>query len=139
MRPESTDFTTASFPTQAGVKSRRTGFCRADARAAVRLGAAGAERVLLARLQRSIAARQWLEAEIVTRAAVAEAVASLVADAYVEPDLRHAALAVPRLLRGERYAELLSDLADQAELEGTPLLAEVQAERRWSQGSVKQP
>ena len=68
-----------------------------------------------------------------TRAALAEAVAALAVDAYVAPDVRHEALAVARLLRGERYAQLLSDLADQAELEGTPLLAEVEAERRRSQ------
>jgi hypothetical protein len=65
-----------------------------------------------------------------TRAAIAAAIASIVVDAHVEPDVRHEALAVARLLRGERYAQLLSALADQAELEGTPLLAEVEAERR---------
>jgi hypothetical protein len=74
-----------------------------------------------------------------TRAAIAEAVASLAVDAYVDADVRHEALAVARLLRGERYAELLSELADQAELEGTPLLATVQAERRRSLGGVTQP
>lgn len=67
---------------------------------------------------------------VATRAALAEAVAALVVDAYVEANIRQEALAVARLLRGERYADLLSDLADQAELEGTPLLAEVAAERR---------
>jgi HEAT repeat protein len=65
-----------------------------------------------------------------TRAALAESVASLALDAYVEPDVRHEALAVARLLGGEGYAHLLSDLADQAELEGTPLLAALHAERR---------
>jgi HEAT repeat protein len=74
-----------------------------------------------------------------TRAAIVEAVASLVVDAYVEADVRHEAFAVARLLRGERYAKLLSDLADQTELEGTPLLAEVDAEWRRSHGPVKQP
>lgn len=74
-----------------------------------------------------------------TRAAIAEAVASLVVDAYVEADVRQEAFAVARLLRGDRYAELLSELADQAELEGTPLLAEVEAERRRLHGPVKQP
>jgi hypothetical protein len=56
-------------------------------------------------------------------------VAALVVDIYVEADVRREALAVARLLGGERYFQLLSDLADQAELEGTPLLAQEQAER----------
>ena len=64
------------------------------------------------------------------RAAIFEAVASLVIDPYIDANVRHEAFAVAIMLRGERYAKLLSDLADQAELEGTPLLAEVQAERR---------
>jgi hypothetical protein len=63
------------------------------------------------------------------RAAIAEAVASLVVDAYVDADLRQEALAVAQLLGGDRYAELLSELADQAELEGTPLLTAVQGHR----------
>ncbi|MEX2174367.1 MAG: hypothetical protein WD872_08395 [Pirellulaceae bacterium] len=65
-----------------------------------------------------------------TRAKLTESVASLAVDAYVEADVRREALAVARLLGGENYSKLLSDLADQAELEGTPLLAEVQADRR---------
>jgi hypothetical protein len=65
-----------------------------------------------------------------TRAAIAEAVAALVGDAYVDADMRQQGLAVARLLGGDRYAELLSALADQAELEGTQLLAAVQAEQR---------
>ncbi len=65
-----------------------------------------------------------------TVTAIAESVASLVTDAYVDSDVRHQAFAVARRLGGERYSQLLSDVADQAELEGTPLLAEVQAERR---------
>jgi len=73
------------------------------------------------------------------RSVIAEAVALLVVDAYVEATVRHEASAVSRLLRGERYAGLLSDLADLAELEGTPLLAEVQAERRRSHGLDEQP
>jgi hypothetical protein len=64
------------------------------------------------------------------RATIAESVAALVVDAYVEPDVRQEAFAVARLLGGNRYAELLADLADQAELEGTQLLAQVQLERR---------
>jgi HEAT repeat protein len=64
------------------------------------------------------------------RTAIAEAVASLVVDAYVDADLRQEALAVAQLLGGDRYRELLSELADQAELEGTPLLTAVQAQRR---------
>ena len=63
-----------------------------------------------------------------TRVALEGAVASLVVDAYVDSEVRLQALAVARRLRGERYAGLLSELADQSELEGTPLLAEVQAE-----------
>jgi hypothetical protein len=73
----------------------------------------------------------------VTRAALVAAVASIVADAYVEADVRHAAFAVARLLRGERYGELLSTIADQGELEGTPFLAEVEAERRRERGLDK--
>lgn len=65
-----------------------------------------------------------------TRDAIAESVASLVVDAYVDAEVRHEALVVARLLGGDDYAKLLSDLADQAELEGTPLLAEVQLDRR---------
>jgi len=71
------------------------------------------------------------------RAAIVSAVASLVVDAYVEADVRQEAFAVARLLRGERYAELLADVADQAELEGTPLLAELQAEMRRQRGLDK--
>ncbi|HWB08391.1 MAG TPA: hypothetical protein VG826_04175 [Pirellulales bacterium] len=67
-----------------------------------------------------------------TRAALAESVASLAADAYVEANVRDEALAVARLLGGEGYAHLLLEMADQAELEGTPLLAAVQAQRRRS-------
>jgi hypothetical protein len=37
-------------------------------------------------------------------------------------------------LRGETYARLLADVADQAELEGSPLLAAVQAEMRRQRG-----
>ncbi|MEX2168196.1 MAG: hypothetical protein WD851_02710 [Pirellulales bacterium] len=74
-----------------------------------------------------------------TRAAIAEAVASLAVDAYVDTDVRQEALAVVRLLGGDGLNELLSDLADQAELEGTPLLAEVQKAEHGSKGSVTQP
>lgn len=65
-----------------------------------------------------------------TRAAIFKSVAALAGDAYVEPDVRLEAFAVARLLRGEGYAKLLAELDDQAELEGAPLLAQVQAERR---------
>ncbi len=64
------------------------------------------------------------------RAAIMSAVSALVVDAYVDANVRQEAFAVARLLRGERYARLLADLADQAELEGTPLLATVEAELR---------
>lgn len=73
-----------------------------------------------------------------TRAALAEAVASLAADAYVDAQLRHEALAVARLLGGQRYTELLTDLADQAELEGAELLAKVQMEMRRTNCLVRQ-
>ena len=65
-----------------------------------------------------------------TRAALAEAVASLVADTYVEADTRLEAFAVLRLLGGERFSDTLAKLSDQAELEGSPLLEAVNAERR---------
>ena len=70
-----------------------------------------------------------------TRAALADAVASLVLDAYVEADVRREAFEVVRLLSlstnadDSQFAELLAELADQAELEGTPLLLKVKAER----------
>lgn len=73
-----------------------------------------------------------------TRAAIAEAVASLVVDPYVGRKLRYQAFAVVRLLGNEHYAELLAELADQAELEGEQLLKSVQAERRRLQGRVDQ-
>jgi hypothetical protein len=65
-----------------------------------------------------------------TRDTLSESVASLVLDAYVDADLRQDALIVARLLRGERYPLLLTDLADQAELEGSQLLALAQSELR---------
>jgi HEAT repeat protein len=64
------------------------------------------------------------------RAEIAEAVASLASDAYVDADVRLESFHVARLLGGAPYTELLSELADQAELEGTPLLAAVRAQRR---------
>jgi HEAT repeat protein len=72
-----------------------------------------------------------------TRAAIVAAVTALVVDAYVDPDVRQEAFAVARLLRGEHYAKLLADVADQAELEGTPLLAEAEAEMRRQRGLAK--
>jgi hypothetical protein len=71
------------------------------------------------------------------RAAIAEAVASLAVDAYVDADLRQEALAVAQLLGGASYTALLSELADQAELEGTPLLAAVQAQQRRATDRVE--
>jgi hypothetical protein len=68
-----------------------------------------------------------------TRAAIAEAVAALAADAYVEPALRHDALGVSRLLGGEEYDQLLTTLADQADLETVDLLSEIQNQRRQQQ------
>jgi len=72
-----------------------------------------------------------------TRAAIVPAVAALVVDAYVEAGVRQEAFAVARLLRGEGYAKLLADVADQAELEGTPLLAAAEAELRQQRGLGK--
>lgn len=71
------------------------------------------------------------------RAAVFTSVSSLLLDTYVEPDVRQQAFAVVKLLRGESYTKLLEDLADQAELEGTPLLAEAQVELRDQRGGGK--
>ncbi len=64
-----------------------------------------------------------------TRSAVADAVAALAVDSYVDASIRQEALSVARLLGGEGYSKLLSELADQAELEGTPLMAQVQKDR----------
>ena len=72
-----------------------------------------------------------------TRAAIAAAVATLVVDAYVDADVRQQAFAVARLLRGEQYPKLLADVADQAELEGTPLLAAAEEELRRQRGHDK--
>ena len=69
-----------------------------------------------------------------TRDAIFTAVAALVLDAYVDLDVRQEAFAVAKLLRGDRYAKLLTDVADQAELEGSPLLASVEAEMRRQHG-----
>ena len=73
-----------------------------------------------------------------TRTAIISAVTSLVVDTYVEADVRQEAFAVARLLRGEPFAKLLADLADQAELEGTTLLAEAEAEMRRQRGRDKE-
>jgi HEAT repeat protein len=72
-----------------------------------------------------------------TRAGLVPAVASLVVDAHVEADVRQEAFAVARLLRGEGYAKLLTDVTDQAELEGTPLLAAAETELRQQRGLGK--
>jgi hypothetical protein len=72
-----------------------------------------------------------------SRAAIFAAIASLVVDAYVEADVRQEAFAVAKLLRGERYAKLLEDVADQAELEDTPLLAAAESEMRRQRGLDK--
>jgi len=65
-----------------------------------------------------------------TRESLASAVASLAADAYVEPDVRLEAFSVLRHLGGKPYSELLTNLADQAELENSPLLHAVIDEQR---------
>lgn len=78
-----------------------------------------------------------------TRVVLFGAVAPLVADPYTDAEVRREAFRTVRLLRGApgsathgAYVALLDDLADQAELEGTPLLAVVQAERRLLRGAV---
>jgi len=72
-----------------------------------------------------------------TRAEIVEAIGPVVVDAYVDAQVRQEALAVAGLLRGEKFDKLLSDLADQAELEGTPLLTEVQTYLRGSHRPIK--
>jgi hypothetical protein len=74
------------------------------------------------------------------RATIAEAVATIAADPYVDGGLRVEAFAVARLAFGPGFPELLEVLADQAELESggngwtnqgpSGLLEEVQVERR---------
>jgi HEAT repeat protein len=78
-----------------------------------------------------------VDAPAKTRAAIVSAVATLVVDAHVEADVRQEAFAVAKLLRGEHYAKLLADVADQAELEGTPLLAAAEEEMRRQRGHDK--
>ncbi|HEV3022628.1 MAG TPA: HEAT repeat domain-containing protein [Pirellulales bacterium] len=78
-----------------------------------------------------------VDAPAKTRDAIVSAVATLVVDAYVEADVRLEAFAVARLLRGDHYAKLLADVADQAELEGTPLLAAAEEELRRQRGVDK--
>jgi HEAT repeat protein len=74
-----------------------------------------------------------------TTAAIAETVAALVSDPYVDANLRREAWAVAKLLRGDLYDELLTKLADQSELENTPLLADVQSELRRERERAKSP
>ncbi len=62
---------------------------------------------------------------------------SLITDTYVDNDIRQNAMAVARLMRGEKYEKLLIDLADQADLEGTPLLAEVRLDLLMIKGVLK--
>jgi HEAT repeat protein len=80
---------------------------------------------------------QIVDAPAAARTAVATAVATLILDTYVDADLRWQAFAVARLLRGEQYVRLLEELTDQAELEGTPLLAAAKAELRQQRGAGK--
>src|SRR5262249_52551406 len=78
--------------------------------------------------------RPAIDAPVKTRAALVSAVATGVADSHVEAGVRQEALAVARLLRRGRYDKLPAEVADQAELEGTPLLAAVEAEIRRQRG-----
>jgi hypothetical protein len=72
-----------------------------------------------------------------TRTAIATSAAALLTDAYVDLDLRLEAVKVARLLDGEFNDDLFLAVADQSELEGTPLLpavlAELQRRRRAEQ------
>lgn len=70
------------------------------------------------------------EVSVDTRATIAENVATLAADPYVEPEVRDSALAVAWILGGDRYPGLLTDLEDRSDLEGTALLKWVQAEQQ---------
>ncbi len=72
-----------------------------------------------------------------TREALAKAVSSLAADPYAASNLRLEAFAVARFLGGDHYEEMLTDLADQAELEGAPLLAAVQKARKERQDFIE--
>jgi len=118
-----------------GVRSSPRGLAAVDLAAAdLAAGDDGAED-----LEKGELLRHAADVPAQTRAAIAEAVASLALDAYVEPDVRYEAFAILRLLRGERYPKLLSELADQAELEGTPLLADLQGEWRRSHAVMRQP
>jgi len=74
-----------------------------------------------------------------TKVAIAETVASLVTDPYVDARVRQQAWAVAKLLRGGGYQALLSELADQSGLENSPLLADVQAELRRERDLAKAP
>jgi hypothetical protein len=71
-----------------------------------------------------------VNAPAAAHAAGSAAVAALVVDAYVDAEVRQEAFAVARLLHGDRYLKLLEDVADQAELEGTGLLAAAETELR---------
>jgi hypothetical protein len=74
------------------------------------------------------------EVPAATRDSIREAVASLLLDTYVDAEVRQEAFLVARCLRGMPYRKLLTDVADQSELEGTPLLAQVRAELRRLHG-----
>jgi hypothetical protein len=65
-----------------------------------------------------------------TLAALASAVDALIVDANVDLDLRQEAFAVAQLLKGAHYARMLAVVADQVELEGTPLSAAAETEMR---------
>jgi hypothetical protein len=103
-----------------GVRTARRGIAAAEASLDFSAGEEG----------RSKLSPEAIEISAKSRAAISEAVASLATDAYVDSDVRQEAFAVARLLGGDAYGGLLAELADQAELEGTALLAAVQAEIR---------
>lgn len=69
-----------------------------------------------------------------TRAAILQAVAALVVDPHVEPDLRLEAFVVAKRLKETGYVDMLNAVADQAELEGNPLMTAVTAELRRLRG-----
>ena len=60
--------------------------------------------------------------------------AAMVLDPYVDIDLRREALTVARLTGDRGYSKLVSEVRDQADLEGTPLLADAEPAQRRERG-----
>jgi len=70
-----------------------------------------------------------------TRNALFRAAAALVLDPYVDIDLRREALTVARLVGGAGFSKLVSEVRDQADLEGTQLLADAEKAQRLNRGT----